>query len=885
MLRIWLSRVKGLIFGSKVHDEIEAEREFHIAMRAEEMQRGGMDEKTALNKARRSFGQALPMHELGFDVRGGGVLADVWTDLRLALRVLRKTPWRTAALILTLVLAIGINVAVFSVLKEVILDPLPFRDSSRLVVLHQVSDGHNEGVSYPNFEDFRAESNCFEQLAVFAMDQATLTRPGGTARRVSGAVVSANLFKILDVNPLRGNLFSESEDAPRSEKTALISDRLWRSEYGGGEDVIGRSLVLDGVSYRIIGIVEARLAFPVQKDPVDYWVTVAGDAEPSPWGGSIRSSRSYPRYDAALGRLKPGFSLAKAQAQMNVVAAAIAKQHSHANLGEGVKVNLAVDDVVGDVRPLFWTLYAAVFCVLAVGCANVATLLMAQAAARKREFSLRTALGARPERLVRQLLVESQAVAWLGGLGGIAAAWMLASLFVKLAPADTPRIHEVHLDGSMLVYTMSISVLTGLLFGLAPAIQAARQDFNEALSGGVRVSSERNRSRFFRPTALLISAQVALTLMLGCSAAVLIGSFWRVLHVPRGFVAKDVLTASLALPSASYPENSPRVSRYYENLLAEVRRLPGVQAASAAQSLPLSGANNSTRIDLAGTAPGKNDSTDLRFVDPDYFRTLQIPLLEGRIFSGWDSAGRTPVVVINKAFARRFLGGRDPVGAVMRLGWGGEAPKTIVGVVGDVLHGALSAEAQPEAYVPIAQFPISNMALVVRMTSGTQGLEEMLLQTIKQRDPAVPADKVRTLEDYLLISAAPQRFLMWILAVLAFGALLLAALGLYGALSYSTNLRRREFGIRLALGSTAREIAAMVLKEGLGLSALGIVSGLALTFATSRLLRTFLYETSPVDPRGIAAAICVLVAATMLASWLPVKRAISVDPATSLREE
>ncbi|HLK22763.1 MAG TPA: ABC transporter permease [Bryobacteraceae bacterium] len=885
MFRTWVSRIKGLFLRDRVHDEIEAEREFHIAMRAEEMQRGGMDQRAAERAARRSFGPELSWHEIGFDVRGGGILDDVCNDLRLALRVLKKTPWRTAALILTLVLAIGINVAVFSVLKEVILDPLPFRDPSQLVVLHQVSEGHSEGVSYPNFEDFRAGNNSFEALAVFALDQATLTKPGGVARRVSGAVVSANLFKVLDVKPIRGSLFTEAEDAPHSEKTSLISDRLWRSEYGGREDIVGRSLILDGVGYRILGVVDAKLAFPVQKDPVDYWVTVAGDAEPSPWGGSIRSSRGYPRYDAALGRLKPGVSVSRAQAQMNVIAAAIEKRHPHANLREGVRVSLAIDDIVGGIRPFFWTLYAAVFCVLAVGCANVATLLMAQAAARNREFSLRVALGARPLRLARQLLVESQAIAWLGGLGGVAAAWMLASLLVKLAPADTPRIHEVRIDGWMLLYTLAISVLTGLLFGLAPALHAARQDFGEALSGGMRVLGNRKRAHFFRPSALLISAQVAFTLMLGCSAALLIGSFWRVLHVPRGFAAKDVLTASLALPSASYPENSPRVSRYYQDLLAEVRRVPGVTAASAAQSLPLSGANNSTRFELPGGASGNNDSTDLRFVDPDYFHTLEIPLLEGRIFSSRDSAGRTPVVMINRAFARRFLGGRDPLGTVIRLGWGGEAPKTIVGVVGDVLHGALSSEAQPETYVPIAQFSVSNMALVIRMAPGAQGVEQMLMETIRRRDPAVPADKVRTLEDYLLISAAPQRFLMWIFAVLAIGALLLAALGLFGVLSYSTNLRRREFGIRLALGSSASEIAGMVLKEGLALSALGITVGLALTVVTSRLLQSWLYQTSPLDPRGIGTAICVLLLATVLACWLPVKRAITVDPSMSLREE
>jgi putative ABC transport system permease protein len=878
MLRQILARARALWRREEIHGEIAEEREFHIAMRAADLTRGGMDPSAANEAARRGFGAALSMHEQGFDVRGGGVMEDIAADVRLALRMLRKTPVKTVALVATVALGIGINTAVFSVIKAVVLEPLPFAGAKDLVVVHQVEKGESEGVSYPNFEDWRSASRSFQGMAVYAPDSATLTERG-QAQRVYGAVVSADLFRLLGVTPLRGRLFNETEDDPGSGRAVIVSDALWRTQLQGSEDVLGRSVILDGVGYRVIGVIPSALAFPVHSDAANYWVTVAVDAQPGAWGGSIRKSRSYPRYEAALGRLKPGVTVAQAQAEMNVIARNVARQHPGVDLKEGVRVSAAIEDVVGRVRPLMWTLYRAVFCVLAVSCANAATLLLVSAVARSREFALRAALGARPSRIVRQLLVESLVLALVGGASGALLAATLVALFTKIAPPDTPRLSLVHADGAMLLYAVALSVLTGLVFGVVPAAAAQRHD----LMGTLKNSARALHPTIRRPSTLLIAGQIALSTMLGCSAVVLSGSFWRILHTPRGFDPHNVLTASVSLPPAGYRQGSEKVTRFYTDLLEQMRREPNVVAASVAQSLPLSGQNNSTQVEAIGAGTQERASADLRFVDPDYFRTLRIPLLEGRYPLASDRSGQPEIVVVNRAFAARFLRGRQPVGSLLHLGWGGDAPKLVSGVVGDVLHDALGVQATPEVYVPLAQFPINDMTLVVRTSGGPDDTARMLRAVVRRMDRSVPVENVRTLDDYLLLSVAPQRFLMYVLVAFAASTLLLAAIGLYGALSYVTVCRRHEFGVRMALGSNMWGVMRLVLRQGLGIAALGIAAGVLLMTAAARFLSGWLYRTSPFDAPSLTCACAVLMVVAAAACWGPALRATRVSPLTSLR--
>ena len=880
MPKRFLTRARALWRREQIHAEISDEREFHIAMRAADLMRGGMSEAAAREAARQSFGPEVRMHEEGFAIRGGGVLEDVAGDIRLALRMLRKTPMKTAALVATVALGIGINTAVFSVMKALVLDPLPFVKAQDLVSIHQVSRGESEGVSYPNFEDWRDASRSFESMAVYAADSSTLTE-GGEARRVSGAVVSANLFRLLGVTPLRGRLFDGGEDEPGSGRPVIISDTLWRTQLQGRDDVLGQLLILDGVGYRVIGVIPSAFAFPLHGDAVNYWITVAVDAEPSPWGGSVRKSRGYPRYEAALARLKPGVTAAQAQAEMSVIAGNVAREHPGVDPAQGVRVSAAIEDVVGRVRPFLWTLYAAVFCVLAVSSANAATLLLVGAVARSREFALRGALGARPSRLVRQLLVESLVLAFAGGACGALLAGTLVAVFAKIAPPDTPRLATVHADAAMLLYAIALSVLTGLVFGVAPAAAALRHNLVEVLKEGAR----NLHLSAWRPSTMLIAGQIALSTVLGCSAVALTGSFWRILHTPRGFDPNHVLTASINLPPAAYPQGSQKVTRFYSDLIEQMRRIPGVEAASVAQSLPLSGQNNSTRVDVAGAEQAEKTSADLRFVDPDYFRTLHIPLIEGRYPEAADRNGQPEIAVVNRAFAQRFLPAGHAVGSRLHLGWGGDAPKLVAGVVGDVLHNALGIEAAPEVYVPLAQFPIGDMRLVVRISADQTGVARLLRAAVRQLDAGVPVENVRTLDDYLLLSVAPQRFLMWVLAAFAASTLLLAAIGLYGALSYSTVCRRHEFGVRMALGSDRRGVMRLVLRQGLAIAAAGLVAGLLLMAASARFLSGWLYRTSPLDATSLACACAVLLAVAAAACWAPAIRATRVSPVTSLRGE
>ncbi len=438
----------------------------------------------------------------------------------------------------------------------------------------------------------------------------------------------------------------------------------------------------------------------------------------------------------------------------------------------------------------------------------------------------------------------------------------------------------------MLLYAFALSLVTGLVFGVAPAAAAMRHGLAGRLKEGPRGwRLGALRPGTLRPGTLPIAGQIALSMMLGCSAVVLAGSFWRILHTARGFDPRDVLTASLSLPSAAYPPGSEKVTRFYAGLMEKMRRVPGVEGVSAAQSLPLSGQNNSTMVEAVGSQDLAKASADLRFVDPEYFRTLRIPLLEGRYLEAADRKGAAQIAVVNRAFATRFLAAGEAVGQVLRLGWGGEAPKTVVGVVGDIRHNALGAQAAPEVYVPLAQFPVNDMALVMRVRGDTAAVARALRVVARQMDAGVPVENIRTLEEYLLLSAAPQRFLMWVLGAFAGSTLLLAAIGLYGALSYSTVCRRHEFGVRMALGSGGWGVMRLVLGEGLAIAAAGIAAGLGLTTLTARFLSGWLYQIGPLDAASLACAGTVLMAVAAGACWGPARRAARVSPMSSLRAE
>jgi len=885
-LRNLWDRFRALRHPDETHAELTEEFQFHLDMTSAEFMLRGMPEEEARKAAARKFGSALRIQERGNDVRGSAWIGEVWNDARFALRILRKTPSKTALLVLTLALGIGANTAVFSVIHSILLQPLPFPEPARLVLLHQANRVQAGGVSYPHFKDWREESRSFENMAVYSYDSAILTS-GGESTRVFGATVSANLFDALRVAPLRGRLFRPEEDRWGSDDGShpvVISDRLWHSRFQADADILGKPLVLEAKEFRIIGVIPTRLAYPIQSDPADYWITVAADADPANYGGSIPTSRGYPRYDAALARLKPGTTIEQARAEMNLIAGNIAREHPKATSMEQVRITPVLEDLVGPVRPMLLLLYGGVFCILLVACASAATLLVVSATAREKEFAVRAALGAKSARLIRQLLIESLVIAVSGGIAGVLLASSLVALFARLAPPDTPRLANLQVDPAVLLYAVLVSVATGLFFGLVPAVAAARIDLVARLKETSR--SLKGRSRAFRSGTLLIGGQIALSMALTCCATVLGSSFLKILQSPKGFDPRQILTASVSLPVRGYPQGSKKVAQFYEALLQNVRTMPGVVSASAAQTLPLSGQNNSTTVEVIGRPERGRPAADLRFVEPEYFRTLGIPLASGRFFTERDTPDRPACVIVNQAFVRRFLQGQaEPYSARVRLGWGGDDPKQIIGVIADIRHNAVISQPSPEVYVPLAQFPVNDMAILVRTAEVPQTLAMALRRQVAALDRSVPVEQIRTLEEYFLLSIAPQRFLMWVLFTFAGSTLLLAAIGLYGVLSYSTRCRAQEFGIRMALGSTARGLVGLVLRQGLAIAVVGVVCGLALAAASTRLLSRWLYETSPTDPVSLIYAATVLLGISAAACLGPARRATTVSPLSSLRSD
>ncbi len=880
MKRFW-QKWKAALRSEEVHAEISDEMRFHIEMKTEDLMRNGMSAKEAQAAAAQAFGQHSRIREQGYDVRGGGLVEEIFNDARYSLRLLRKQWLKTVVLVATLAVGVGVNTAVFGVVNSVLLQPLPFPGSQELVVLHQANHGQAGGVSYPHFNDWREGSDSFTNMAVYAATSATLTGQGD-ATIVYGAIGSASLFLVLDVKPLRGRLFADDEDKFTSSGVALISDRLWKSRFGGRDDILGQNIHLDGRSFEIVGVIASRSAFPVQKDKVDFWTTVAVDANPALYGGTIPTSRGYPRYDGVIARLKPGVALTQAQQEMAVLAKTVARAHPKFTSSNEIALVPEIEEVVGTrSRTMILILYGAVFCVLLVACLNVANILLVDALGRRREFSLRLALGSPVSKLVRQLLVESTIISLIGGLAGLIMAWLVLHVFVALAPEETPRLSDIHLSGDVFFYVIAVSLFCGLLFGCLPALSTRQLDLSDALKENARGVTK--RASLFQPGSVLICGQIILGMVLTCCAGVMVDNFSRILHSSRGFNPHGVLTASVSLPAAAYGQASPRVVAYYRSLMEEIRALPGVQAATLSEILPLSGQANGTTVSVVGNAEAGLPATGLRFVEPGYFKALQIPLMGGRAFAPTDTAARPGCAIVNQAFVRRFLRGRAPYASQLKLGWGGDGAKQIVGVVGDVRPSATSPATEPEVYIPFAQFPMNDMSILVRAEGDPYALAGPIREIARRLDASVPLDRVRTLDDYLLLSSAQQQFMMWLLAAFAAAAMLLSAIGLYAVLSDSVLARAHEFGIRLALGSSASKIVALVMSRGLGVTFAGmIIGGIASLFAT-KLLARWLYESGASNAAVFAYSAALILLAALCACLIPARRAATVDPVSLLR--
>lgn len=811
----------------------------------------------------------------------------IWQDLRFGARTLVKHWGFTVIALLTLALGIGANTAIFSVINAVLLRPLPFAQPERLFTLWNVNikkGGDGFSVTYPDFFDWRTQQQSFEYLAAFRNRDLTLTGVGD-AVRLRGAVTTSDLFPLLGVSPALGRTFTPEEERAGNH-AVVLSDVLWRRRFNADRNVVGRTIALNGQSYTVIGVMPPSFVFPYGPDVTELWVGTAMDAEGQ---APITGQRGNHTIEA-IGRLKPGVTLGAAQAEMSRVAEGLGKQYPEMSGDLGIQVVPFYERIVGNVSWMLWVLLGAVGCVLLIACANVANLLLARAVGRQREIAIRAAMGANRWRVIRQLLTESVLISLLGGIAGLLLASWGTDFLLSLAPRAVPRVAETALDGRVLSFTLAVSLLTGILFGLAPALSAVKHDLVPLLKEGSLGAGGGARGKLVRNSLLVAQIAIAFTLLI--CAGLLIHSFWRLQQVNPGFDPHNVLTFRLSLPTAKYAENS-QIESFYQRLQERLKVSPGVTSASAVSVLPLSGQNSAVGFSIDGVPTEANNpfphESFLRIVRPGYFRTLGIPLLQGRDFDERDLLTGKPVVIINETLARKYFPDQNPLGRRINPSFAiddrGIQMREIIGVVKDVQHASLSEPAGAECYASHLQVPAQTMTTVLRTAQDPRALMGIVRKEVAALDADLPVYNDKTLEDYLALSVAQPRFNTMLLTFFAGVALLLTAIGLYGVMSYTVSQHTREIGIRLALGAQKRDVLTFVVGQGMLLTLLGIGIGIGAAFALTRLLREFLFGVSAADPLTFGVVAILLAVIALLACYIPARRATRVDPMIALRYE
>jgi predicted permease len=808
-------------------------------------------------------------------------------DVRYGVRMLAKRPGFTLVAVLTLALGIGANTAIFSVVDAVLLRPLPYANPDGLVVVFDnfLNMGLPEiSVSIPEFVDYRERNGVFTDIAAWFTGTANLTETG-EPEQIRVAYVSASLFPLLGVEPAAGRAFTPEEDQPGNDTVVVLSHGLWQRRFGGDQGIVGKTLRLDGEAYTVVGIAPAGFQFPSQ---IDVWAPIA--FTPAQLDQQQRGSR----FLQVVARLKPGVTPERAGSEMAAIAGQLVEEYPNNYMmpGSGWTVTVVplLEQVVGDTRQALLVLLAAVGFVLLIACANVANLLLARASARNKEFAIRLALGAGRRRLIRLLLTESVLLAFVGGTLGLLLAIWGVDLLVASIPAGLPRADEIGVDGRVLFFTLLVSLATGLVFGLAPALQTTRLDLHESLKEGDRGSTEslrRNRVR-----NLLVVSEVALSLVLLIGAGLMIKSFIRVWNVDAGFNPENVLTARLTLPTNKYADNA-QVTAFYSQLLENVQALPGVQSAAAASLVPMVGnSSGSVTLEDRPQPPGSPSlEADMRVVSPDYFRAMETPILRGRGFTAGDVDGAQPVAVIDEMMAETLYPNEDPIGRLIKRGGAMSTNPwmTIVGVATHVKNQGLDAEGRVQLYMPLFQRPFTqplrNTYLVARTGSNPTAVAGAMRAAVAEADSDLPLANIRTMEEVLSESVATRRLSMSLLGLFAIVALLLAAIGLYGVLAYSVARRTHEIGIRMALGARPRDVLRLVVGQGVLLIGVGIAVGLAAAFLVTRMMADLLFGVSATDPLTFVGTPLVLGAVALAASYFPARRAARVDPMIALRYE
>lgn len=887
-------RFRALFDRRAMEREADDELRFHLEMEAAARQGRGLDTDAAHTEAARLFGGIEATKEALRDARGGNGAENAMKDLRYAVRALRRNPGFTTVAILTLALGIGANTALFSVVNGVLLRPLPYAEPERLVSIRNTWEGNDDllaaiaSISPAEYFDYRDRLKAFESFGVYTTAIYSLTGDG-EPERLSAAAMTSDVFRVLGVAPVAGRTFTPAEDVPGAT-TVVLGYGLWQRRFGGARDIIGRSILLNGVARTVVGVMPIGFRLPEQlsdTDPAQLFVPLGLSRD------SVRIRGSH--YLTGVARLAPGVTPAQGSADVAAVARRFPVEfpddYPAAMHFSGGALPL-LDSVVGRVRPTLLVLIGAVGFVLLIACANVANLLLSRTEARRREMAVRTALGAGRGRLVRQLLVESVVLALAGGAGGVALAVLGTRALVALRPDEIPRLDAIGVDARVLVFALVASTLVGVVFGLLPAIQATRLDVQSTLREGTRGSSGGARQGTRRA---LVITEVAIALLLLVGAGLLTRSFVRLFSVDPGYRVDHVLTVPITLPSTRYPEDE-RVIGFFRELGRRVSALPGVTAAGGVAGVPLVAERGDLSIEIEGrpVAPGEQRRrADWQVVTPGYFRAIGMRLLRGRGIEETDLANTPGVVVINEALAKKYWANDDPIGARFRLGGNaGPGMVTIVGVVADVRQSGLAMPAEPEMYLAHTQFRfwggggiLRSLSLVLRTVGEPAAMTRAVRNEVAALDAQLPLGQFRTMEQVRGESVARPRFLMFLFSAFSAVAFAIAVIGIYGVIAYGVAQRRREIGIRVALGARPALVARMVVRQGLVLAGVGIVAGLAMAFGLTRFLAGMLFDVTPTDPLTLAAVAASLAVAALVASWIPARRATRMDPVEVLRAE
>jgi predicted permease len=869
---------RNLFHKDRVDQEFTEEIQAYLDMVTEENIRQGLTPQEARRNALVEVGGVEQVQERVREIRMGQFIETTWRDIRFGVRALVHSPIFTVVTVLSLALGIGANTAIFSVVNGLLLRPLPYPESEQIVdVWHTPPQQSFPGldrfsVSPANYLDWKAQSNAFEQMAIYTYTGLSLSTSNDPLPLI-GAAVSSDFFSVLRTNAMQGRTFTPDEEQPGRDQVVVISHGLWQRAFGANPNIVGQTLTLNSRSFTVVGIMPAGFQLPRE---ADLWVPLA-------WDDKERQTRSIHDY-IVIARLKQNVSLPQAQAEMSTISTRLEQQYPEENSGWGAVVIPLREDLVGDIRTALLVLFSAVGFVLLIACANVANLMLARGANRQKEIAVRIALGAGRARLVRQLLTESVLLAVTGGVLGLLLAVWGSKMLVRLG--SLPNSGDIGIDTWALGFTLLVSFAAGIIIGIVPALQFTKSSLSETLKQGSGRTGGSPMKQHTRKA--LVVSEVALSLVLLIGAGLMIRSFWKLQNVDPGFDTSNALTMSVALTPIRYSEPHQQLA-FLDRAMEQIRAVPGVVSVGTTTTIPLAGGGSTQPFSIEGRPTGtiaEQPMAQTRYISPDYFKAIGIPLRQGRFFSDQDRDNSVPVIIISEAMARRFWPGENPIGKRLTPSFHSkEGAREIVGVVGDVKARGLDSDASTMMYLPYKQAPRPFMSFVVRTSSNPESLVQPVSRAIYSIDKEQALTDVQTMDQVLMQSLSDRRFNMTLLLTFAGVALVLAAVGVYGVMNYTVTLRRRELGIRMALGAKASDVLRLVLRQGLTLTLIGVGAGLISAYALTRLMASLLYGVTATDYLTFASVSAVLIVVGLVASFVPARRATKVDPTIALRTE